>query len=136
MSLIVVQAELLKTLGLSIAEWLSDGYQVGLFQNDWTPAVGDTISAATPASFGGYDGLRTISGWTSASWSAPRASATADTEVWTADGGSGNIVYGYYVVDSLGALAWAERNPLGGFTISVAGQTYSVTPTFTRRSEF
>lgn len=136
MSLKVVQAELLKSLDDWLAATEADSYKIGLFKNNWTPANGDTISAVTPADFGGYSGLVTLTNWTAATWVSPRAESTADDVTWTADGSSANTIYGYYVVDGAGNLAWAERRTDGGVTIGSAGQTYTVTPKYTRRSEF
>jgi hypothetical protein len=137
MSLKVVQAELLKTLDDQLAAFVSDGYQWGLYKNNWTPANGDTISAVTPCDFSGYAGLQNFAAWNAATWVSPRAEADADDVVWTHNGGgTSNDVYGYYVVDGSGNLAWGERNAAAPVTISGAGQTYTVKPKYTRRSEF
>lgn len=136
MALKAVQAELLYSLDAYLAAVEGAGYQIGLYKNDWTPADTDTIAAVTPADFSGYSGLVTVTGWTAATWVSPRASSTADPVLWSADGGSANVIYGYYVVDGSGALAWAERRTGGGVSVGEAGQTYTVTPKYTRRSEF
>lgn len=137
MSLKVVEAELLKQLDIQTAYFVAQGYTVGLFQNDWTPANTDTISAVTAATFSGYSGLELLTGPTSATWVSPRALSNFDPIVWTHNGGgTSNSIYGYYVVDGGGALAWGERLTGGPVTIGVNGQTYTVTPQYTRRSEF
>lgn len=137
MSLKVVKTESQASLDLSLAEMVSLGYKWGLFKNNWTPSENDTISAVTPADFSGYSGLQTFSSWNAATWNSPRAEATAADVVWTHNGGAtANDIYGYYVVNGSGALAWAERNAAAPVTISGSGQTYTVKPKFTRRSEF
>lgn len=139
MSLKVVQAELLKTLNAQTALFTAGPYKIGLFKNNFTPTDTSVIGDITPADFSGYSavGLANLTAWTSASWSSPRAITQNADVVWTHNGGgTPNDIYGYYVVDSLGALAWAERNASAPVTMSAAGQTYTVTPKYTRRSEF
>ena len=137
MSLKVVQAELEKTLTEQVALFDSGPYQIGLYKNDFTPAVDSDIGDITPANFSGYAGLQDLTSWASVVFIDPRASATHADVVWTHDGGgTPNDIYGYYVVDGSGNLAWAERNASAPVTISAAGQTYTVTPKYTRRSEF
>lgn len=136
MSLKVVEAELLKTLDAAAALW-SGAYKIGLFKNNWTPANTDTIGAVTPCNFSGYAGLQTFSSWTAAHWVSPRAQTEHADVTWSHNGGgTPNDIYGYYVVDGTGALAWAERNASGPVTISASGQIYVVSPVYTRRSEF
>jgi len=137
MALKVVQAELLKPSDGPTALFAAGPYKMGLYQNNWTPADTDTISAVTAATFSGYAGLQNLTSWSAATWSSPRAVAAHANVVWTHNGGgTSNSIYGYYVVDSAGNLAFAERNAVAPVTISVAGQTYTVTPQYTRRSEF
>jgi hypothetical protein len=137
MSLKQVKAESLKSLDDYLAAAVADGYQWGLFKNNGTPNEDWTISDITPADFSGYAGLQAFSSWNAATWTSPRATATAADVVWTHNGGgTSNDIYGYYVVDGAGALAWAERNAAAPVTISGSGQTYTVKPKFTRRSEF
>lgn len=133
----VVKDELLKTLAAQLAAFNSDGYEIGLFQNDWTPDDEDTISDVDPADFGGYSGLQPLDDWDDGGvvWDPPRAVGEHPDVVWTADGTSSNTIYGYYVVDGSGNLAWAERRSGGGVTVGTNGQTYTVSPRYTRRSE-
>lgn len=139
MSIKVSKAEIQKQLDALAAGTAIDfnGYKIGLFKNNWTPGETDTISAVTPADFPGYSGLVTLTGWAASTWSSPRATITRANVTWTHSASAGsNDIYGYYVVDASGALAWAERNPDGPVTVSANGQTYTVSPLYTRRSEF
>lgn len=136
MALSTTQAELLKSLNAYLAQVNADGYEVGLFKNNATINSSTVIGDLTPCDFGGYDGTHVIGSWSSATWVSPRAEATAAPSTWTADGTSANSVYGYYVIDNFGALAWAEKVAGGPITIGSAGQIYIVVPKYTRRSEF
>lgn len=140
MALKVVKDELLKTLQDAVDLFATTPfYKIGLFKNNWTPGPEDDITDVTPADFSGYAavGLANLISWTTPVWVTPRAESTHGNVVWTHNGGAtSNDIYGYYVVDEAGNLAWAERNATGPVTISVNGQTYTVTPKYTRRSEF
>jgi len=137
MSLKVVKAELLKTLDGQTGLFGSGPYKIGLYKNNWTPANEDTISAVTPADFSGYSGLQNLNAWSSATWITPRATAAHAAVSWTHNGGgTNNDIYGYYVVDGAGNLAWAERYSGAPVTMNTNGQVYQVTPQYTRRSEF
>jgi len=140
MALKVVEAGLLQFLLDWATKANSEEYKIGLFQNNWTPAVGDDLTDVVPCDFGGYAGLLLLDSWDTGgiSFSDPRATVTHPAKTWTADGTTTNDVYGYYVVDNAGTnLLWAERNAVAPVTVGlVAGQTYSVIPKFTDRSEF
>lgn len=139
MSLKVVENGLLYFLLNWATKANTDSYQIGLYQNDWTPAVGDTISAVTAADFGGYSGVQSLASWDTGGivFTTPRAVVLHPYKTWTADGSTTNTIYGYYVQTVGGVLMWAERRDLGGILIGVVnGQTYSVVPKFTMRSEF
>ena len=119
----------------------TEEYEIGLFKNDWTPVVGDTISAVTPCDFGGYTGTIVLDSWDTGglSFVDPRAVVLHPFVTWTADGTTTNNVYGYYVQTTGGVLLWAERrvdSPVPAVVGVVAGQTYSVIPKMTMRSEF
>jgi len=138
MALKVVKDELMKTLQDAVDFFgTAPFYKIGLYKNDWTPGAEDDITDVVAANFSGYIGLANLISWATAVWVTPRAESTHGNVVWTHNGGGvSNDIYGYYVVDEAGNLAWAERNATGPVTISVNGQTYTVTPKYTRRSEF
>lgn len=136
MAIKVSQAELVKQLAAQVAGWVADGYQIGLFGNDWVPGDEDTIEAVEPCTFGGYEGLRALIDWESPEWDEGRAKVSHPPVVWECDGSASGTIYGYYVVDGEGALAWAERRSDGEASVGLDGQTYSVTPRYSRKSEF
>lgn len=136
MAQVVTERELRHSLDQDTARWSREGYQVGLYSVD-VPITPETVLAdLTPCSWGGYDGLRSITGWTTAEWDGARASVAADPVVWTHDGtGSAQDVAGHYVLDGSGELAWIGRRDGGVVSMGALGQVYSVTPRYTRRSE-
>jgi hypothetical protein len=108
-----------------------------LFQNNYTPADGDTVANYTEANFTGYS-PPILGPWTPATIAAPRAVATC-TPVLFAVGPVptvGNQVYGYYVTDVTGSLVWAERDPGAPVPMLNNGDQYRITPGFSYRSEF
>jgi len=106
-------------------------YQLGLYQNDHKPVLGDTIAAYAPCDFSGYDGLRLIYGWTTPAISGVYAVSTALAISWMHNGGSViNDVWGYYVVDRGGILQFAERFCDGPFVIDRYGRRFTLSPTF------
>ena len=138
MSLKVVKDELIKTLDAATSGFAGN-YKIGLFKNNFTPGNTSVIGDVTPADFSGYStvGLHTFSSWASATWNSPRAEATHADVTWTHNGGgTSNDIYGYYVVDGSGNLAWAERYASAPVTLSGSGQSFTVSPKYTRRSEF
>lgn len=136
MAIKVSKAELLKQAGQRIAYWVAHNYRVGLFKNDWVPADNDTIEAVEPCTFGGYSGLRALLSWESPYWEDNGAVAEHAVINWASNGGDPGAIFGYYVVDGDGALAWAERHTDGEQSIGLDGQIYSVTVKYRLKSEF
>jgi len=138
MALMTVEDGLLEFLLQWATKANVEEYEIGLYKNDWTPIVGNTISDVLPADFGGYSGLQSLDSWDTGgiTFSSPRAIVTHPYKTWTADGSTTNTIYGYYVVTSGGVLLWAQRRSTGGISIGVVpGQTYSVIPRYTFRPE-
>lgn len=108
---------------------------VGLYVNNFTPTVNDTLASYSELSAGWYARIALV-GWSAPIYAAPFAQSTANPVVWTnTDGiGSPRTVYGYFVVDSSGALVWAERDPSAPVVILGGGGTYSVGPRLTYRN--
>lgn len=132
-----VKDELMKTVSQRGEQLNADVYQVGLYQNELTPDEETTIDDITPADFGGYEGLQSLPSWEEeATWDSPRAVIEHPARTWTADGTApSNVIYGFYVVDQSGNLAWVVPNENGPTTMGLTGQTYTVTPFFARKSE-
>lgn len=137
MALTVVRAELQKTLQAFADEMNLGTYQIGLYRTDVAPDEDTAIGDITPANFSGYGGLQLLEDWAAVIWTTPRAIINHSPIEWEHNGGGvSNDIYGYYVVDGVGALAWLEPKAGGAVNISVNGQTYTVIPQYTRRSEF
>jgi hypothetical protein len=136
MALRVCQAELIERLDVITAAWAVEVLTLKLYKSNTTPPVdGDVAGNYTECDFGGYVS-QVLGTFPASSWVSPRATTTAAAQVFTASGASANVVYGYFVVDAGGLLVFAERNAAGGVTIGSVGQTYTVTPVMTLRSEF
>jgi len=140
MAQVVVEKWLGDTLTDNLALFNNGDMRISLFQNDYTPVITSLIGDFTEASFGGYSGPAVIASWTlsGGGWVSPRFLITHPDVVWTADGTTTNIIYGFYVWDdATGDLLWAERRTGGGVVIGLAaGQQYFVAPRFSRRSEY
>lgn len=136
MSLVAFTVETNDLLAVLKARFTIAPYSIGLFKSAWVPVVGSTIADVFPCDYGGYNGLRPLTNWGLVTWEPPRSTMVHTPITWTADGTTANSVYGYYVVNSLGQVAWAELRTGGPITIGSAGQVYVVTPMLTLRSEF
>lgn len=113
-----------------------DDLEVRLYQNDYTPVDGSVLGSFTQADFEGYAGQNAES-WTGAVMASGRARSTADQITWTkGTGGTGNSIYGYYVVDADENLLWAERDPSAPVNMTSDGNIYRLTPAFTLKTEF
>jgi len=139
MALVVTQTEMEQALSSMYPYWNANGYKMHLFQNNYTPLITSVASDFTECTFGGYSGGIYLTSWSGGTiaFITPRAFIYHADVVWTATGASTNSVYGYYVLDGSGVLRWAERRPGGAVTVgAITGQTYTVSPLFSQRSEF
>lgn len=136
MAIKVMSSELLAQMQALRTRFETGPFRIGLFRNDWTPTSESVVGDVVPVTFGGYDGLRDLADWDSPEWVDPYVTLTHPAITWTCDGSSGDNVYGYYVVDGEGNLAWAERRPGGPVGIGSTDQTYHVDPVYRRKSEF
>ncbi len=114
---------------------LLTGCHVRLYKNNYTPVDATVVGDLTAADFQGYS---------QANLASPAAATTVSNKAVTSwdqvtytkgAGGTGNSIYGYYVVDSAGNLLWAERDPAAPVDMSVDGNQYKVTPKLTLNSE-
>jgi hypothetical protein len=98
----------LLTKMLQAALSTNENYTLNLYQNNHTPAAGDTSSNYTAASFTGYSAATlTRAGWANPSTVSGSALTSYATQSWTA--GSSQTVYGYYVLGATsGDVLWAE----------------------------
>ena len=108
-----------------------------LFQNNITPADGDTLATYSVATFTGYANI-TLNAWGAVFTNGAGKAETDETVRTFTQTGTAvtNTIYGYFVVAADGTtLLYAERNPAGGVAMDTTGKTYSVLPRFTFASE-
>lgn len=98
-----------------------------LFQNDVTPAAGDTEASYTTATFSGYADI-TLTG---ASWGAAAARTIAYAlQTFTHDGGgTANSIYGYILLQTTsGIVVGGERAATAPITMGVLNDKIEITP--------
>jgi hypothetical protein len=112
-------------------------FRMHLYKNNHTPAHDDDISDYVECTFSGYTGGKDIA-FAAAVFVGPQSQVVGTQLNWQHNGGgTANDVYGYFVTDQADAvLIWAERDPAAPTHISSAGDTFSVIPAYTRKSEF
>ena len=111
------------------------GATLRLFQNDFTPTVSNahTASNYTESNFTGYSAIALDQGWGSVTTDGDgKASVSYSQEVEYAIGSS-QTCYGYYVTDTSGDVLFSER--FDTHKDFVDGETFSMTPTLSFRSE-
>ena len=134
-NIVVSDSGLVTQLDFLRAKWETK-YRVGLFQNDGHPSLTWTLFNVVPCDFSGYSGLLQSFGWTASVVNNTRAVTEANPLTWTHNGGPiGNFVYGYYVVDDVGAYQWAERFCPAPVVVSRNGTRLRVRPSFTLRND-
>jgi len=137
MSALVVPNVAEVTLLQGLVDALLDGGELRLFASNHTPVAADTLStySAIQASFGGYAGI-TLNSWSAVFLNGSDEAETDEiVRTFTASGsGLPQTIYGAYVVDSNGDLAYAELFQ-NAVTLSAAGHTVNFQPVFTGRSQ-
>jgi hypothetical protein len=135
MSLKIVDVGLPKMLDKLLTAY-GNTLQLCLFTNNYTPAAGDTLANYTEATFPGY-ARQAVSNWIPSTVAASVATSNADQKQFQRNAtGTGQAVYGYFVLDGAGALLFAERDPAAPITLTNQGDTYLITPKFTYQSLF
>jgi hypothetical protein len=115
----------------------SPTYTLYLYKNDYTPIETSLITDFTVADFPGFSAAPIMSWVTPVDDGNHRAISHADPIVFTQTGTSTvNQIYGYFVVDYLGVLCWAERFATAPIPMIATGSVLTVIPYFTGRSEF
>lgn len=101
-----------------------------LYKNNHVPVVTDVVGSYTEADFDGYGAVNLTS------WGTPSLDGnnndlfTNPDVVFNMTGAiTPNTVYGYYWTDGAGVLMAAQDNG-GGFPMSGAGYSYTVSPRF------
>lgn len=110
------------------AEVVLRGYTFHLFSNAAVPSRNSLLTDFVECTFDGYGPLGAA--WVSAFQNGVEDVSTAPALSFVAGAGlSGpEDVYGYYVLDTDGDLAWAEAFVGGHTTVSVVGQEIKVFP--------
>lgn len=106
--------------------------EVALFKSDITPGATTTLAAleAAEADFQGYARIAATN-WTAAATVGGKATTAADQVTFTKGaGGTGNSIYGWFIVDQLGALISAGRATSPPVDMSTDGAVYKVTPQY------
>lgn len=112
-------------------DWLNTGAQIGLFNNNVTPANNISYAswAINEATFTGY-ARQNITSWPAAAVNgAGIAEVLHPTITWTLTGGSPEDIYGIFVIDpSASYFLWYERHPLAPITLTNPGDPFAYTP--------
>lgn len=138
MSLAVYFTELMESLSRELEYINANEYTAQLYTNNVDPnsetELDDfdlaTATWATPIDLDEWDPE-------AVTYDAPRAVAVHPQITWTPDGSGSETVYGFVVLNGLGALAWSEQFTDGPYTVGPgSSKPLSITPKRTRRSEF
>jgi hypothetical protein len=102
---------------------------VRLYQNDYTPVAGSVIGDFTEATFTGYAEEVTSGGDWTVTPGDPSVAEAGEIAFTSTAGSQDEDIYGYYVVrETSEDLVYAERFPLGPYTIVNNGHEIRVTP--------
>lgn len=111
------------------ANWNATALKLGLYKSNTTPTVNSILANFTECDFAGYV-RQSITGWTAPTVAANIASMTADPKTFTRSStGAAQFIYGYLIIDNAGTVLYAaERDPNAPITVTVLGDSYTVTP--------
>lgn len=102
-----------------------------LFKNDYTPRPQDQQGAYVEADFTGYAPKTGLSNaWNAAVTVNGQAYVALAPAVFTKSGATGNLIYGWYLVDSLGVVIFAERFVNAPIDMNINGAQITVTVQF------
>jgi hypothetical protein len=104
------------------------GKTLRLFQNNVNASRNSVLADFTEADFDGY--AEQLPSWNPAIQNGVEDVALADVLTFTAGAGLAGpqTIYGYFVLDDNGDLAWAETFADGPTTISMVGQELLIFP--------
>ncbi len=117
-----------------LASW-GDVAEIGLFKSDLTPDETITTAAAiaAEADFEGY-ARQAAANWTVAATVGGVATTAADPVTFTKGaGGTGNDIYGAFLLDPAGNLVAIQRDTTVPRDMTTDGAEYIVTPRFELR---
>jgi hypothetical protein len=135
-AIVVPDQSLLDSLALDIAAGRLLGATLHAYAFAHAPAAGDLAAdyTAIESAFGGYSPI-TIDDWAAPVLEGHVAVTRGGIRSWTYDGTiPPESVWGIFVLDSGGDLAYAEASPMGGVLLNMAGQSFPYRPVFSRRS--
>lgn len=103
--------------------------KIGLYTNPVGITPNSVFADLTELVAGWYTRI-TLTGWTALSALDPYRRVEAAPVTWLNNAGAGGnvVVYGYFVLNLDGTLAWAENFSSGPVTVQGAGETLSLTP--------
>lgn len=103
-----------------------------LFSNNVVPAETDTAATYTEVTGGGYSSKALAAGsWTVTPGNPSVATYAQQIFAFTGPTTAPGTIYGYYVVDVLNVLRWAERFPAANVPLTpVSGSSIRITPRF------
>ncbi len=108
-----------------------------LFKNNLTPGTATVLGDFTEADFTGYSAA-SLSGFAASSAGGSGAASSGDAKTFTVGSSptTTNNIYGYYITDSGNTkLYGCQRDPNAPRSMAIAGDTYTVTPTFSGVSQ-
>jgi len=105
--------ELLRIVMTYLSYVNSDGYEICLFQNDYTPVPGMVDADLVESDFPGYSRVGVGGGvWPSGVVDNVAIGTSPTTAVFTPSANDAQLAYGYFVNDSgSGILSWAQLFP-------------------------
>lgn len=122
-------------LTLLIAGIAGAGAKVKLFSNNFTVIDATVLGDFTEATYTGYAAQTLAGGAVAGSNTAGRATASWTQQSYTCTGGSSQTIYGYYIVDSTGAILYFAENFATPVVLSNGGAPLLLTPRLTNKSE-
>lgn len=133
MSLVICTAGQIHLLTLMLQTALSvdEPFSLHLFNNNVTPSSSSSAGTFTETTFAGYSSVSLAR----ASWVTPTTVSEAAQTQYTNSGvtwdctGSGDTIYGAYVLNGSGGLVWAEAFSTPRTLAN--GDTLNYTPVFT-----
>lgn len=118
---------------LALQSILNQTLTLKLYSNDLTPGETNTAASCTEVTGGGYTPKTLVSGSWTITEGAP-SYGLYDTEldfIFTGATDAPGTIYGYYVIDSNGAIRWIERFPEAILPFTpIAGSTIRITPRY------
>jgi hypothetical protein len=104
-----------------------------LFQNNWTPAEGETELNAVQATFTGYAGISlTPANWVT-TLGAPTSCDYAEQTFTSSADQTVQQIYGYYLTQTTsGKAVWAERFTNGPYPVQLNNDAVKVTVSITQ----